>query len=99
VLVAVTRSPGSATRARDGRVWQVIRLAAVVGITVTMIIHWFFLRPLLELTGWSDLCDRLLHVVVPLLPVLGWLNFGPRPRVAIKVVLPGLIWPVGWRTP
>ena len=82
--------------ARDGRVWRVFRLAAVVGITVTMIIHWFFLRPLLDLAGWSYLCDKLLHVVVPLLAVLGWLFFGPRPRVTIRVVLLGLIWPAAW---
>ena len=93
VVMAFTlvRNPG-----RDGRVWRVVRLDAVVGITVTMIIHWFFLRPLLDLAGWSYLCDKLLHVVVPLLAVLGWLFFGPRPRVTIRVVLLGLIWPAAW---
>jgi hypothetical protein len=96
VLVAVTVFTLVRDPARDGRVWRVIRLAAVVGITVTMTIHWFLLRPLLDLAGWSYLCDLLLHVVVPLLAVLGWLIFGPRPRVTITVVLLGLIWPAGW---
>ncbi len=81
VLVAVTAFTLVRDPARDGRVWRVVRVAAVVGITVTGIVHWFFLRPLLDLTGWSYLCDKLLHVVVPLLAVLGWLLFGPRPRV------------------
>jgi len=95
-LVAVTAFTLVRDPARDGRVWRVIRLAAVVGITATMIIHWFFLRPLLDLAGWSYVCDLLLHVVVPLLAVLGWLFFGPRPRVTITVVLLGLIWPAAW---
>ena len=69
VLVAATRlHPGPQSgpgrpRLAGGPV------AAVVGITVTRIVHWFFLRPLLDLAGWSYLCDKLLHVVVPLLAV------------------------------
>ena len=93
VLVAVTaftllRNPG-----RDGPAWRAVRVAAVVGITITGIVHWLFLRPLLDLTGWSYLCDKLLHVVVPLLAVLGWLLFGPRPRVRARDWLLALIWP------
>jgi hypothetical protein len=30
--------------------------------------------------------------------VLGWLVFGPRRRVSVRVVLFGLIWPVVWLT-
>ena len=40
--------------------------------------------------------DKLLHVVVPLLAVIGWLFFGPRPRVTIRVILLGLVWPARW---
>lgn len=96
VLVVATALTLVRNPARDGRAWRVIRLAAVVGITVTMIIHWFFLRPLLDLASWSYLCDKMLHVVVPVLAILGWLCFGPRPRVTITVVLLGLIWPAAW---
>jgi hypothetical protein len=81
---------------RDGPGWRVVRVAAVVGITITGIVHWFFLRPLLDLTGWSYLCDKLLHVVVPLLAVVGWLLFGPRPRVRARDWLLALIWPAVW---
>lgn len=34
---------------RDGAVRRVIRLAGVVGMTVTGLVHWFLLRPLLDL--------------------------------------------------
>ena len=81
---------------RDGRVWRVLRLAGLVGITVTGVVHWVLLRPLLDLTGWSALCDLLLHVVVPLLAVAGWLLFGPRPRVTLGALLWTVAWPVAW---
>lgn len=55
---------------RDGRVWRVVRLDALVGITVTGVVHWFLLRPLLELDGMSYVTDKLLHVAVPLLAVI-----------------------------
>jgi hypothetical protein len=36
------------------------------------------------------------HIVVPTLVVLGWLVFGPRRRISMRVVLLGLIWPLVW---
>ena len=97
VLVAVTVFTLLRDPDRDGRVWRVVRVAAVVGIAITGIVHWFFLRPLLDLAGWSYLCDKLLHVVVPLLAVVGWLLFGPRPRVTpARAWLLALIWPAAW---
>lgn len=96
VLVLATTLPLSRRPDADGPVRRVLRLAAVVGITVTGLVHWFFLRPLLHLAGWSWLTDKTLHVAVPLLAVLGWLLFGPRPRVTLRVVLLGLVYPLGW---
>lgn len=81
---------------RNGRAWRVLRLAGLVGIAVTGIVHWFFLRPLLDLAGWSYLCDLLLHLAVPLLAVAGWLVFGPRPRVTPGAVLGTVAWPAAW---
>ena len=83
---------------RDGRAWRVMRLAGLNGIVVTGLVHWFLLRPLLHLTGWSYAVDKLLHVVVPLLAVLGWLLFGPRPRVTVRVIGLSMIWPLAWLT-
>ena len=94
VLVAallLTVAPG-----RDGRVWRVLRLDGLIGITVTGIVHWFLLRPLQDLSGWLYFTDKVVHVVVPLLAVLGWLALGPRPRIDWAVVLRGLIWPAAW---
>ena len=80
----------------DGRLWRIARADAIAGIGVTGVVHWFFLRPILDLHGWAYATDKLLHVVVPLLAVAGWLMFGPRRRIGWATVLPALVWPAVW---
>ena len=73
-----------------------LRLDAVLGIAVTGVVHWFFLRPILDLEGASYVADKLLHVVVPLLAVVGWLVFGPRGLVCAGGHRPPLVWPIAY---
>lgn len=80
----------------DGRGFRVLRLDAVIAITVTGLVHFFLLRPLLELEGADAMADLLLHVVVPLLAFVGWLLLGPRPRITARTIGLALIWPVLW---
>lgn len=89
--VGLARDPG-----RDGTWWRSVRLAGLVGITVTGLVHLVLLRPIIELHGWDLLCDTLLHVVVPLLTLGGWLLFGPRPRVGLQEVRRAIAWPLAW---
>lgn len=94
VLVAVTAlavDPG-----RDGMWWRALRATSTVGITVTGVVHWFLLRPLSTLTGLDYWTDKFLHVVVPLLAVVGWLLFGPRRRMDLRTVGLALVWPICW---
>ncbi len=96
MLVAFTALSLSREAERDGRLWRVLRLAAVVGITVTGLVHFVLLRPLLDLQGADWAADKLLHMVVPVLAIGGWAAFGPRPRVTRTVVAWALAWPVAW---
>jgi len=96
LLVAVTAVQLARDPLRDGRWWRPVRAAALVGITVTGLVHFTLLRPLLDLHGASWAADRLLHLVVPLLAVGGWLLAGPRPRTSWRDGLTALVWPVGW---
>lgn len=78
----------------DSLLWRVIRLDGILGITVTGVIHWFFLRPLLHLEVWSYATDKILHVAVPLMAVIGWVAFGPRFRITSRTILAATIWPI-----
>ncbi len=96
VLVAWTTLTLAVGRDRDSRVWRALRLDAVVLIALIAIVHFFFLRPLLDLEGADLLADKLLHMVVPAVAVVGWLVFGPRGRASTADIGPSLVVPVVW---
>lgn len=96
LLVAVAVVGLALDPARDGATWRVVRLAGTVGITITAVVHFVLLRPLLDLEGWDYAADKLLHMVVPALAIVGWLAFGPRPRVTSRVMWLALLFPVTW---
>ena len=91
VSAQLARDPG-----RDGAVWRVARLDAVLAIAVTGVVHYQVLRPIQDLGGWDAVADVLLHVVSPLVAVAGWTFFGPRPRVALREVGLSVVWPLFW---
>lgn len=96
LLVVAVSAALVARPERDGPAWRVLQLATLVGIAVTGVVHWFLLRPVLDLTGASYAVDKLLHVVVPLLFVAAWVWVGPRGRAGRAQVLPTLGWPLAW---
>lgn len=96
ILVAIAATTLALDPRRDGRRWRVLRLAAVVGITVTGLVHFVLLRPLLDLEGADWAADKLLHLVVPVLAITGWAVFGPRPRITRREIAWALAWPVLW---
>ncbi|GAB2990174.1 Pr6Pr family membrane protein [Saccharothrix stipae] len=94
LFVAVTLAVDPA---RDGRGWRVARLDALLGITITGIVFALVLAPLVHHVGVSWWVNLGFHQLSPVLAVLGWLLFGPRPRVDRATVAKALlIWPVFW---
>lgn len=81
---------------RDTRAWRALRLDAVVICFGGGVVHFFLLRPLLDLHGADLVADKLLHVVVPLLAVVGWLALGPRGRATGEDLGPFLVLPLVW---
>ncbi len=96
VMVAGTCAVLAVNPVHDGRLWRGLRLNAVVVGVVGGIVHWFLLRPLLDLHGADYIADKLLHVVVPLLTTVGWLVFGPRGRVDRNDLFAFLVVPLVW---
>ena len=82
---------------RDGALWRVTRLAALFAITVTGIVYSTVLAAVHEPHGWKETSSNtVFHYVVPIAMVLGWLLFGPRPRVTAGTVLRALIYPIAY---
>lgn len=81
---------------RDGTVWRVVRLDALVGITVTGVVYLTVLGPLDSPQGADAVTNAGFHYAAPLLGALGWLLFGPRPRITAATVGWSLLWPFAW---
>ena len=97
VLVAVTCAQLAVDPDRDGRIWRVARLNALVGIAVTGIVYSTVLARIHEPKGWEQTSTNFVfHYAVPVLAVVGWLLFGPRPRIDANVVRWSLLWPLLW---
>ncbi|HXH80019.1 Pr6Pr family membrane protein [Nocardioides sp.] len=96
ILVAWVAWTIALDRDTDTAGWRTLRLTSLVAITVTGVVHWFLLRPLLDLSGADYLADKLLHLAVPLVAVIGWAVFGPRGRVQGRDVVASLAFPVVW---
>lgn len=91
VSIALALRPG-----RDGRVFRVIRLDALLCILVTGVVYNTVLRGIGALTAAGPLSNFLLHVAAPVFAVLAWLLFGPRPRVSWATVAWSILYPVLW---
>ena len=96
LLVAVASTVLAREPSLDRQGWRVVRLAGLVGITVTGLVHFFLLRPLLDLDGADWFADKLLHMVVPVLAVAAWAWVGPRPRCTWREGAYALVWPLAW---
>ncbi len=84
---------------RDGPAWRAIRLAALFGITVTGIVYSTVLAAIHEPNGSAEtFVNDLVHYVVPVMMIVGWVAFGPRPRITRVTVVRSLAFPVLWLT-
>jgi hypothetical protein len=93
LLVAITSALLAMRPGRDGRLFRVLRLDALFGITITGIVYAVLLAPQHDPHGINAATNAGLHYVVPALAVVGWLLFGPRPRIDETTLLLALIWP------
>ncbi|MBJ7353203.1 MAG: Pr6Pr family membrane protein [Thermoleophilaceae bacterium] len=76
--------------------WRTLRLASMVGITVTGIVYMTILAGDSDLHGLSQLANYMLHYVGPPLAVFAWLIYGPWPAMTLSDVPRTLIWPLVW---
>ncbi len=97
ILCGVPSAQLARDPARDGRAWRAVRLASLFGITVTGIVYTTVLAKVHEPHGWQEtFANDVFHYVVPVMMVVGWLLFGPRPRIDARTIGFATLWPVAW---
>src|SRR4051794_26488155 len=97
ILCGVVAAQLALRPGRDGQSWRAVRLAALCGIAGTGIVYSAVLADIHEPHGAIEApVNAIVHYAVPVLAVLGWLLFGPRPRVERRTLLLSLLFPVSW---
>lgn len=81
---------------RDGKWWRVLRLDGLLGIATTGLVYHIVLASISKATGLALLASDGFHYVSPWMALVGWLLFGPRPRIGWSTVALSLIWPAAW---
>jgi hypothetical protein len=96
LLVGVVSTLLAIDPRRDGRLLRVLRLDALVCITVTGVVYHLLLRATHEVEGVYVLTSFLDHTVVPVLALVVWLLAGPRPRTDARTALLSVVLPLAW---
>ncbi len=96
ILVALTTGLLAVQLNRSATWFRVLRLSAVIGITITGIVFHLALKGLTELTGPAVTADWILHTASPILGLLGWVIFGPRGWVTSRIVKLSVLFPILW---
>jgi hypothetical protein len=94
VLVAATCAVLAVDPGRRTPVFRALRLAGVLDIAVTGVVYHLVLAS--DHAGWDLAADLLLHTVVPILGVVGWLAFGPRGAASGRDAAGAALVPLAW---
>jgi hypothetical protein len=81
---------------RSSTAFAVLRLSGLIAITITGIVFHAVLAQTLDLKSWDAVGNELVHTVVPVMAVVGWLLVGPRGLFSRRVAWLSLIFPVCW---
>jgi len=81
---------------RSSTLFGVFRLIGVVAITVTGLVYHVAIAHLLDLDSWDLVGDQLVHTVVPVLAIVGWLMFGPRRLTSKRIAVLSVLFPFCW---
>ncbi|MGI8702265.1 MAG: Pr6Pr family membrane protein [Nocardioidaceae bacterium] len=99
LLSGLTSAQLAVAPVRSGPVWRAVRLASLFGITVTGIVYSTVLARVHQPHGWQEtLVNDAFHYVVPVMMIVGWVLFRPRPRIDLATVGVATLWPVAWVT-
>jgi len=96
ILVAVVMAMLWRDPQRNGLVFRILRMDALLMITVTGLIYWGVLAGGVELQGLEHVTNIVEHTLVPIAAVAVFLVFGPRGQFRVSTVFAALILPISW---
>jgi hypothetical protein len=96
LIIAVTTLLLAVRLTRSSPLFRVFRLAGLVAIVITGVVYHAVLAGLVRLTGGWVITNLVLHTVVPVMAVAGWLVFGPRRQATWRLVMLSLVYPAVW---
>lgn len=73
-----------------------LRMTGLVSITITFVVYQVLLADYGALHGWRLAADLVVHWIVPLASVGGWLIFGPRGLTARHLAPLTILYPACW---
>jgi hypothetical protein len=82
--------------ARGGRLWRVVHADALLGIIITGLIFATVLARLVHPHGLALWVNAGFHYFSPAATLVGWLLFGPRPRLDWATLGWLWLWPLLW---
>jgi hypothetical protein len=96
IIVGVTSLLLALRSDRTSTGFRVARLTGIVAIAITFVVFHAVLKKLLDLESWALVADNLLHTIVPILAVIGWLVYGPRRHTSRRILWLTAVFPVAW---
>ena len=96
VIVGVTCGLLAWRLDRTSTGFRVFRLVGVLDIAVTGVVYHVALADLHELDGKAAVADQLLHGVVPVVAVAGWIVLGPRGLIDLRTIGLAALVPLAW---
>jgi hypothetical protein len=96
ILVAIVVTMMAFKPTRDSFIFRVVRLDALLMITVTGIIYNAILAASAKLQGFQVVTNFFDHLLVPAVTVVVWLLVGPRGWINWRIIGASLIIPIVW---
>ncbi|MEI8082138.1 MAG: Pr6Pr family membrane protein, partial [Actinomycetes bacterium] len=96
LIVAITCLLLAIRLNRSSALFRVFRLYSLIAIIITGLVYNFYIAQVHPSSGFNLVINILLHSVVPVMSVGGWLAFGPRTPFRFSYLLGsvsiGLVW-------
>lgn len=96
ILVAVVMAMLWRNPARSGALFRILRMDALIMITVTGLVYWAVLAGGVQLQGLEYVTNTVEHTLVPIATILVFLLFGPRGQFRVSTVFAALVLPIAW---